>query len=250
MLTRISAVPERGGVAGTDDVEVIHDGTNGLIRALSGVMQVQGTGTNATLVVGDGVVRGAANNVQDLGSSSQKWKDLYLAGAHIGTFIIRQSGGVAGTDEIQISHDGSNGLMSCKDGVMQVQGAGASATLVVQSGVVRPGTNNAQDLGSTSQKWKDLYLSGAARLDSTITPPGTTGNQTINKPAGRVNIAASGTTITVTNNLVTANSIVLVEKVTADATASVTSVVPGSGSFVINTAACTAETAFSFLVIN
>jgi hypothetical protein len=87
-------------------------------------------------------------------------------------------------------------------------------------------------------------------VPSTITAPGTTGNQTINKPAGRVNIAAAGTTVTVTNSCVTANSIILVVAATADATARVTSVVPAAGSFVINTVACTAETAFNFLVIS
>jgi hypothetical protein len=45
-------------------------------------------------------------------------------------------------------------------------------------------------------------------------------------------------------------SIVLAVAATADATARVTSVVPASGSFVINTVAVTAETAFNFLVIN
>ncbi len=87
-------------------------------------------------------------------------------------------------------------------------------------------------------------------IPSTITAPGTTGNQTINKPAGRVNIAAAGTTVTVTNSVVTANSIVLAVAATADATARVTSVVPAEGSFVINTVAVTAETAFNFLVIS
>lgn len=88
------------------------------------------------------------------------------------------------------------------------------------------------------------------QVPSTITTPGTTGNQTINKTSGRVNIAAAGTTVTVTNSLVTANSTVLAVAATADATARVTSVVPAAGSFVINTAACTAETAFMFFVLS
>lgn len=95
-----------------------------------------------------------------------------------------------------------------------------------------------------------IQANGAIIFPSTITAVGTTGNQTINQPAGRVNIAASGTTVTVTNSLVTANSIVLVVVATADATATVKSVVPGAGSFVITSAAVTAETAFSFLVVS
>jgi ethanolamine utilization microcompartment shell protein EutS len=89
-------------------------------------------------------------------------------------------------------------------------------------------------------------------MPHTITTPGTTGNQTINKAAGRVNIAVSGTTVTVTNNLVTANSHVYAWLVTDDATATgIKSVVPGSGSFVINlNAAATAEVAIGFVVFN
>ena|SRR3990167_7218428 len=85
---------------------------------------------------------------------------------------------------------------------------------------------------------------------TTITAPGTTGNQTINQPAGRVNIAAGGTSIVVTNSLITANSIIMVSIATNDATATVKSVVPTAGSFTINTAAVTAETAFSFVLLN
>lgn len=87
----------------------------------------------------------------------------------------------------------------------------------------------------------------------TITTAGTTGNVTINKIAGTVNIAAGAGTagVTVTNNLVTANSIVYAIARTNDATCSVKSVVPASGSFVLRTTAnCTAETSFGFLVTN
>ncbi len=95
-----------------------------------------------------------------------------------------------------------------------------------------------------------IKLDADFQVTKTITTPGTTGNQTINKLAGRVNIAAGGTTVTVTNSFVTANSIVLAVPATADATARVTNVVPGTGSFVINTVAVTGETAFNFMVIN
>ena len=87
-------------------------------------------------------------------------------------------------------------------------------------------------------------------LSKTITAPATTGNQTINKAAGRVNIAAAGTTVVVTCSLATANSIIIAVAATADATARVTNVVPAAGSFTINTVATTAETAFNFLIVN
>ena len=91
---------------------------------------------------------------------------------------------------------------------------------------------------------------GSITVPTTITAVGTTGNQTINKAAGRVNIAASGTTVTVTNSLVSVNSIILAVCATADATARVTNVVPGAGSFVINIVATTAEVAINWVVIS
>lgn len=92
---------------------------------------------------------------------------------------------------------------------------------------------------------------GAIVFPSTNTATGTTGNQTINKPSGSVNIAASGTTVTVTNSLVTSSSLVFAVVRTNDSTALIKNVVPGSGSFVINmNAAVTAETSIGFWVIN
>lgn len=43
-----------------------------------------------------------------------------------GTVVVRQTAGVAGTDEIQLSHDGSNGKIEAKDGYLDFVAAGAS----------------------------------------------------------------------------------------------------------------------------
>jgi hypothetical protein len=96
----------------------------------------------------------------------------------------------------------------------------------------------------------ELTVDGGVGLNGTITPGGTTTTQIINKPVGRVNAPAGATSVTVTNSLVTASSVIIAVAATADSTAYVTSVVAGSGSFVINTATTTAETAFNFFVFN
>jgi len=94
-------------------------------------------------------------------------------------------------------------------------------------------------------------VQGALNFNPTNTASGTTGNQTINKASGTVNIAAAGTTVTVTNSLVSATSIVYAVIRTNDATATIKNVVPAAGSFVINLgAATTAETSIGFFVIN
>lgn len=97
----------------------------------------------------------------------------------------------------------------------------------------------------------NLSLAGSLVLDSTITPPLTVGDQTINTATGTVNFAALATTLTVTNSLVTADSIVLAVVRTNDATAAIKNVEPTAGAFTINlAAAATAETSVGFVVIN
>mgnify|MGYP001588215698 CR=1 FL=1 len=103
-------------------------------------------------------------------------------------------------------------------------------------------TDDLTTLGAAAVGFKALYLA--------YTNTATVGAVTINKASGRVNIAASGTSVVVTNSLVTAASHVFVVASTNDATARVTNVVPAAGSFTINTVAVTAETSFNFVVIN
>lgn len=93
-------------------------------------------------------------------------------------------------------------------------------------------------------KIRQLYV------DQTITAGGTTGNQTINKAFGTVNIAASGSSVTVTNSLCTTNSTVFAVIRTNDSTARIINVVPQAGSFVINVVPPTGEISVAFHVIN
>ena len=100
--------------------------------------------------------------------------------------------------------------------------------------------------GLTLQNGSQLFV------PKTITAAGTTGNQTIDKIAGTVNIAAGAAAVTVTNSTVTTSSIVLAVVRTADATLTfIKSVVPAAGSFVITcNANATAETSIGFFVVN
>lgn len=113
------------------------------------------------------------------------------------------------------------------------------------------------DLTSAAQAQIDLKapkaspaFTGDISVEKTIVTPGTTGAQTINKTAGRVNFAALATSLVVTNSLVTANSIITAVAATNDATGYVLSVVATAGSFTIYVVAPTAEMAVNFLVIN
>mgnify|MGYP006349403837 CR=1 FL=1 len=86
----------------------------------------------------------------------------------------------------------------------------------------------------------------------TIVPAGTTSTpQVINKPAGRINLAAGAAVVDVTNSTVTTNSIVLITPHTLDPTCSAFVAILSAGSIRIRSlAACTGETAVSFLVLN
>lgn len=108
------------------------------------------------------------------------------------------------------------------------------------------GTNGAITNGYT------VYSNGVIGYPFTYTAGGTNGNQTINKPTGSLNIAATGTTVTLTNSLITANSIVFPVLMTADTTAtSIASSVVTAGQCVITlNAACTSAVKIGFQVTN
>ena len=108
----------------------------------------------------------------------------------------------------------------------------------------RPTTNGTENIGTSTLGISRLYF------DYTNTAVGTTGNQTINKTSGRVNIAAAGTSVVVTNDKVTAASQCFAQMVTNDATGRVTACVSAAGSFTIYTVAVTAEAAFAYQIIN
>ena len=129
------------------------------------------------------------------------------------------------------------------DAALHTWQIGASDVALLASTVFRPTTNGAVALGQGSIGWKQLFVD--------YTNTGTVGAVTINKAAGRVNIAAAGTSVVVTNSLVTAASKVFAVVAQADATAYVRNVVPAAGSFTITLgAAATAQVAIDFFVVN
>ena len=76
----------------------------------------------------------------------------------------------------------------------------------------------------------------------------TVGAQTINALSGRFQVAAAATSVIITNNQVTANSIIFAEISSVDATARVNAVVPIAGLFTVFLTAPTAQTSVSFFV--
>lgn len=131
---------------------------------------------------------------------------------------------------------------------------GSSATTNIRTGVGAATqitlTAASDTLSTTASVWNFQNVL-TFNLERTNTAGGTTGNQTINKPNGSVNIAAAGTGVVVTNNTVFSTSNILALTQTNDATCSVKNAVPTASTITITmTAACTAETRVAFWVYN
>ncbi|MDB0022715.1 hypothetical protein N9E14_02565, partial [Flavobacteriaceae bacterium] len=109
-------------------------------------------------------------------------------------------------------------------------------------------------IGSTLDVTGDTSVSGLIATGKVITDSETTGNRIINAIAGSVNFGSSDTTLTVTNNLVDANSVIMLTKGTAiNGGTAIRNmhVVPASGEFTIHLDFSYArETKVYFLVIN
>jgi len=136
--------------------------------------------------------------------------------------------------------------------VLDLSGSGTGVTTsygIYANSTIDLGTSNRYFIYSLSTS--PSFFTGKINYDATVTAGGTTGNRTINKPSGTVNLAAGTATVTVTNSFAATTSIVTAVARTNDSTCAVKNVVPASGSFVINmTANCTAETSVGFIVNN
>lgn len=143
-------------------------------------------------------------------------------------------------NDFYVNAPGTNGVV-----YLNANGNSAGLKLDTVNTTFQPQTNGAIDLGKAAVGWKRVYL------DYTITAAASTGNKTINKAAGSIRIAAAGTTVTLTNSLVTANSIVMAQLSTVDTTAKsvVCSVSSTSVLFTLN-AAATAEVEIRWAVIS
>mgnify|MGYP001602994430 CR=1 FL=1 len=208
-----------------------------------------------TLAWGDGspgtadtvLVRDAANtpalrngtNIQALRiyetfTDASNYSRINIGDSSAGYFLIQPEAAGTGT-----ARDLRIAAASGKVGILQVAG---SAIWQWTSTAFEPITNGTPSIGSAGFGIKGLYVD--------YTNTGTVGAVTINKATGRVNIAATGTSVVVTNDKVTAASHVMAWMSSADGTAGVTSVVPAAGSFTITCAAVTGQTSFDFFVIN
>jgi hypothetical protein len=173
---------------------------------------------------------------------------LSNVGSSIATTMlaILSANALVSTNTVQVG-------LSVGSTVNQTSGTGGFDAILVNptlTSVGAAGCNLARlQVGSVDMWRADRF--GHVFQSTTVTPAGTTGAQTINKPSGTVNFAAGATSLTVTNSLVSAASNVQLVLRTNDATARLGACVAAAGSFTINmTSAPTAETSVGFEVKN
>jgi cytoskeletal protein CcmA (bactofilin family) len=155
------------------------------------------------------------------------------------------------TGDTSVSTFDSTGLTSLatSGGAVNLASAGVMTTV--------KGTLNVDEavtVDSALDVAGDTSVTGLIANGKVITASGTTGNRTIHAIAGSVNFGSSDTALTVTNNLVDANSVIMLTKGTAiNGGTAIRNmhVVPAIGEFTIHLDFSYArETKVYFLVIN
>lgn len=199
--------------------------------------------TTSLGVVGDAFTNIVSNAIT-LGSGGGDYGSLSVAGTDPNSGLGTNSGIYIKTDDAtkNIFIFTLNGTAT-KDVWIETgnASAGASGNIVLQPGSATGAVGKIKIINDLT----------ALLVPTTVTAIGTTGAQTINKMSGTVNIAAAGTSVVVTNSLVTVNSIVLCVVRTNDSTAVLKNCVPAAGSFTITlTGTATAATSIGFFVIN
>lgn len=150
-------------------------------------------------------------------------------------------------------------VLAFSSGIVQIKGSSATGSALksviigntVQMTAVTDVILSVQD-GNLFSSNPRLQIGGTGRMSQPGTDStGTPGAATIDKPVGRSSIAAGAATVTITNALVTAASLVFIQPLARDATGLLPAVTTtGAGSFIVTTAGnCTANLPFNWRVI-
>jgi len=157
-------VQQQGGVAGTDEIQIYHDGSNAYIDSQSGLIRINSTSNTELQINGSTNWTFKYNSLQASNSATRDYAILRAGGAgdlilgadqgdlilqpdgsaqgdiylkqdtHLeGTLKVLQPGGVAGTDEVQIYHDGTDAYIVPQSGDLHFS-TGASGPRVTLAG--------------------------------------------------------------------------------------------------------------------
>lgn len=253
-----TAMSEKMRIFGNGNVAIGTSSDAGYKLDVNGTGRFQNTlTTTAISASGNVAVTGniATGSILILGNSAAGGVSYRTTNAGSGiTPLLISNNNTSSSGVVGIAIDGTNQLsFIAGNGTNRISRAAIGIASLTNTAGAESGdlTFLTQSGGTAMSEKMRITGAGGLTINATNTAAGTTGNQTINKASGTVNIAAAGTTVTVTNSLVTTSSIVFAVIRTNDATAVIKNVVPGAGSFTINlNAATTAETSIGFFVIN
>lgn len=181
-----------------------------------------------------------------IGMTENSTGNVIGIGPDVGGVVMQANAG-------DIAINTSTGSINILSGSSLTMSSGATASIATPDGSALDMENDGNILLSSGSGTHFLGSSQDLGMvaDGGVTAAGTTGNRTINATWGTVNFAASATSLTVTNSLITVDSLIIPVKRTNDSTCKVDSIVASTGSFIIRmTAACTAETSVGFMVMN
>lgn len=245
-----------GGVIIGSGINVAMDGTISVSFPSSGVVSVAGKVGVVTLVSTDitGFVA-AVQSAAQVKSVAGRTGVITLSATDISGFNAAASAAapvqsVAGrTGAVTLSKTDvglsavENTALSTWAGTSNITVVGTIAGALSVTGVIN--ANGGLNLTGA------LTLHAPPAIDKTITAPGTTGNQTINKPCGSVNFASGPTSLVVTNSFCTVNSLIFLSFGANNAEQNYVSVVASSGFFTLtlqNTSL--AELRVNFFIVN
>jgi len=143
------------------------------------------------------------NITHDIGSSTKRWRDIYLSGNTIdlgGTLIQKEeSGGIKIADSSGNTLDGKFNNLDIS-GNATINGNAIIAGTII--GNLIPSSNLVYDLGAPDKRWRDIYLSGnTIDISGTRISRHTNGNMMVHDVQGKIlgvtmdHIDLSGTVI-------------------------------------------------------
>ncbi len=125
-----------------------------------------------------------------LDSSATAGGDIIAEPNASGFFIVRQTGGVVGTDEIQFEHDGTNGFIQNKTGTLKIQ----SSNSIEVNKTFKPAGDVATELGIIGKQFAGIHtfhVYAGGDFNHTGTKVGFYGTTAITKQTG-VAVTAGG----------------------------------------------------------
>lgn len=193
----------------------LNDTTNAVLNVQNGSFYTPGGGTFEK----DLIVKGDINFVGDLYNNGVLFsgETTWRTGGSYNIFYTSGNVGIKNTDpqyELDVSGNINFTGDIYQNGTLFVSGTDLSSGGASVGGHLIPASDISYDLGSTSNKWRDLYLSGSTiYLDNETISVNTAGNfefssntlklggETLTMSGGSISIGALSTTTTFGNNI-------------------------------------------------